>query len=94
MISPNPMRRFLHIYNNAWKDCYPNYLEGAKLLHKFLAPVQIPKNIPDYTGTLLTRNYELNELAKVMSGKGYGPMNKHILNALIYTEIERCRDDY
>ena len=40
--TPTPLWVFLHLYNKASHECYISYMEGAKLLADYLAPIEIP----------------------------------------------------
>lgn len=45
--TPTPLHVFLYIYNRAGVECHiGNYIKAIKVLHDFLAPIEIP-DIPD-----------------------------------------------
>ena len=66
--SPTPLATLLYIYNHARYDCYIDYMEGAKALIKYLSPIEMPNTFPKYFPVpSLLLNYELTELAKLLS---------------------------
>ena len=70
-IEATPLRTFLFLYTKANTECYEEYMEGAKALYKYLAPLYFPY-IPaiyniDCPVPSLLRGYESLELAKVIT---------------------------
>jgi len=78
-IKATSIKSFLHIYNNCDTSnlqdasCYTNYMEGAKLLYKFLAPIHIPTKLEmkALTGLAPEEISKLNALSST-SLNGYG----------------------
>lgn len=72
-VTPTPLRTFLALVNKADKECYVDYMAGAKALYTFLAPI----DIPDYNSQLyvvppVLQGYYLWELAKILSPRDIG----------------------
>jgi hypothetical protein len=44
--SPTSLEDYIRVYNKAGMDCYTDYMQGAKLLYKFLSPIEIPQLKP------------------------------------------------
>lgn len=81
--SPTPLATFLGIYNRA-KDvyhpdpevpiikgsCYTNYMEGAKILYKWLSPIvipDIPANLLPTFEPAIFHSYEITQIANILS---------------------------
>jgi hypothetical protein len=64
MRTPTPLAALLHLYKGANHECYINYMEGAKRLAAWLAPIEV--TLATRTIPTMLRTYELNALAKVL----------------------------
>ena len=84
-LTPTPLSTFLHIYTHAETECYINYMEGAKALAKYLAPIEVTTGawidtsfkMPD-----LLASYDLYELAKILK--------PHLTTLLLPYQIENA----
>lgn len=71
-LSPTSLSTYLAIYNKAKNegDCYINYMEGAKILYKYLSPIEIPvipdNLLPTYIPRLF-HGYEVQQLAMILA---------------------------
>lgn len=65
--TPTPLWAFIKIYEKASHTCYINYMEGAKLLAKYLAPIETPELDESYIVPDLLSSYETQELAKILN---------------------------
>lgn len=68
--SSTPLATYLAIYNKSSYECYTSYMEGARVLYKWLSPIDIPeipedklpKQIPGLFNT-----YAIQQLAKILA---------------------------
>lgn len=65
--TPTPLATFLLIYTKANDECYVDYMEGAKRLIKYLAPIEIDDYYSDAKIPGLLSGYESYELAKLLT---------------------------
>ena len=86
-IRPTPLSVFLEIYNKARHESYIDYMYGAKLLYTWLSPIDIPNT--SEIDSIIIHNYEINELATILSGKQFGPEHKKARNAIINYEVRK-----
>ncbi|PHQ81753.1 MAG: hypothetical protein COB66_01390 [Coxiella sp. (in: Bacteria)] len=63
---PTPLATFLLIYTKAEKECYIDYMEGARRLVKFLSPISIPCYPESYRVPALLSGYSTYEVAKIL----------------------------
>jgi len=93
--SSTPLATFLHIYNSAWRECYTDYMEGAKVLASFLAPIEIPNTKSAYTPPTMVCGYEMTELAKHLTGyrinKDLGAV-RNAERAILLSILENLRE--
>jgi hypothetical protein len=62
-----------------------DYMEGAKALHKFLAPIIIPSDIIFTSSTpALCSTYEIRQLASLLSGETYGAAHDYAHECIVY----------
>jgi len=65
-----PLKYFLYIYTQANSECYRDYMQGAKALYKFLAPVEFPDFTAideNYNVPRILQTYEMQEIAKILA---------------------------
>lgn len=89
-----PLEVYVRLYNKCSTltsqglegSCFVNYMEGAKLLYKWLSPIEINRSIvfkasrtPD-----LMSSYSVGALASVISGEAYGKEYRYIHNLVVY----------
>lgn len=82
-----PLWVFLYIYLRARRECYIDYMEGAKALAEFLNPIKIPSNFeskfinlpPLYRGS-----YEVVELVKILSKDQFNLSEREYVEYAIY----------
>ena len=72
---PVPLSTFLLIYCRARHECYIDYMEGAKALHDYLTAggliplaIDLPPRDSNYRLPPLYGNYEIQGLAKIITG--------------------------
>lgn len=69
---PSPLSLFLTIYCKANRECYMEYMRGAKALLAWLGEIDYPTDRypeilnPNFRVPNLLRSYPLNELAKML----------------------------
>ena len=65
-LAPTPLWVYLYLYTKADRECYLNYMEGAKALARWLGKIEMPhpilRSIPK-----TFYNYETFELAKIVN---------------------------
>ena len=83
-----PLATYLTLYRKSREASYINYMEGAKLLAKWLEPIELPEHIPALPPSTLLGSYEFTALATILSGEVHGPEHTKYLSAIIYTEIQ------
>lgn len=90
--TPTPLWVYLYIYTRASGICYMNYMEGAKLLYKYLSPIELPIDkfaaIEDEhcpVPTLLS-GYDSWELAKIIDPKNPRRASRAIMISM-YKEV-------
>lgn len=86
---PTPLATFLCIYTHAHHECYINYIEGAKALARYLAPIDIQivnSAIPD-----MLASYELQELAKVLKPHTTIPLSINQIENAVYEYLTKSR---
>ena len=66
--TPTPFITFLLAYLKSRDESYKEYMLGAKLLYKYLAPIDIPKIsvMPTPIYSNIFHKYEIQELAKIL----------------------------
>lgn len=87
---------FVRMYNKAGRQCYIDYMEGAKALHKFLSPIIIPSDII-FTGSTpaVIHAYEVGAVASIfypvtlvqtggMSTELYFAKHKYLSHLILY----------
>jgi putative effector of murein hydrolase len=87
-IVPTPLAIYLILYRKSRGISYQKYMEGARLLRDWLAPIELPEHIPALPRNSLLPSYETAELATVLAGVAYGPEHTAWLAAIIYLEIQ------
>ena len=89
--TPTPLACYLYIYNHSFSECYVNYMEGAKILAKYLAPIDIP--IATTTIPNIFVSYELVELARVLLPHTDTPryINTSQIERAIYEHLTQSR---
>lgn len=67
--TPFPLAAFLLLYTKAHEECYIEYMEGARILYKWLGPIDIPPDMWNnkVRAPKLLRSYETRELAKILA---------------------------
>lgn len=86
---PTPLATYLHIYAQATTACYIDYMEGAKILAKYLAPIDIKETtsvVPD-----ILSSYELHELAKALIPHTTIPCDIYQIENAIYEYLTKPR---
>lgn len=86
---PTPLATFLYIYVHASHECYTDYMAGAKLLVKYLAPINIEKintEIPD-----MLVSYDLQQIAKVLQPYTTIPLDTYQIENAIYEQLTQSR---
>lgn len=83
--TPTSLATYLYIYNHAWYDSYINYMEGAKALAKYLAPIDI-RMVCNTTIPQMLMSYDLQQLSIVLK--------PHTVNALSTSQIENAIYEY
>ena len=112
-LSPTPLSTFITLYNKATDiyhpdpnvpiikgSCYTNYMEGAKILYKWLSPVTIPEIdpalLPSYTPELLD-SYAINQLCDIITPysqktypniQDYFILHKHLKRVIVYLTMQ------
>ena len=82
---PTPLATYMHIYISACNSCYMNYMLGARMLARYLAPIDIPaptiatSAIPD-----MLVSYELQEIAKILKQHSVIPLSTNQIESAIY----------
>jgi hypothetical protein len=77
-----PLPAFMSLYLSANRECYIEYMQGAKCLANYLAPLAIPLStttVPD-----MLRTYELAYLAKALAPYTSIPLTIPQIEAAIY----------
>ena len=70
---PTPLSTYLSIYNRATLyegRCYTDYMAGAKILYKYLSPIEVPVISEDLLPThipALFHRYEIGQLAQIIA---------------------------
>lgn len=67
--TPTDLETFLRIYNKSGRECYIDYMAGAKALYKFLSPITIPSDVifnSTLTNIAVLHSYEVSQLASVI----------------------------
>ena len=65
--SPTPLSALFYLYETAiHSDVYCNYLEGFRLLHEWLYPIEIAPFESGYKIPRLSISYELNEISRIL----------------------------
>ena len=90
---PTPLATYLYIYTHASYDSYINYMEGAKALAKYLAPIYIGNLVYDFVIPDMLASYELMELAKVLQPHTTAPHNINTIQIenAIYEHLTKSR---
>jgi len=86
---PTSLATFLYIYNYASHDCYINFMEGAKALAKYLAPIKvvgIDITIPD-----ILMSYDLQQIAIVLKPHTTIPLSTNQIENAIYEYLTQPR---
>lgn len=88
--STTPLSTYLEIYNKASSyegSCYTNYMEGAKILYKYLSPIEIPviddSLLPTYIPAIFHK-YEIQQIASILAPRS---AHNNIDNWLAYSNI-------
>jgi len=73
----------LYIYERAEEECYPNYMEGAKALYKYLSPIGIPDThaLRRMKTPSCFYSYETQELEKITG------LSQEVLVATLIKEV-------
>ena len=88
-----PLEQFIRLYNKCGRECYINYMAGAKKLITYLAPIEIDSNIifsNNLMHTAIIHGYEVQALAFLIAESVYPQLAKtvDILKHVKY--IENC----
>jgi hypothetical protein len=65
-----PLKTFLYIYSLTSRECYKDYMLGARALYKFLAPIELPDFAAideNYRVPTILQTYEMQEVAKLLA---------------------------
>lgn len=84
--NPTTLETYLRLYNKSKGECYKDYMQGAKALHKFLSPIAYPKDLIFYC-TLrsdLLDNYAVGQLANIITGTTFGGEHGYVCNLINY----------
>ena len=92
---PTSLETYIRLYNKCGRECYLNYMAGAKALAAYLAPIHIPSET-DITfsktlrKTALIHGYEVQQLAFIIARQNYPELEgtSAILSHVNY--IENC----
>lgn len=64
------LRTYLITYMRTWKDCYPDYMQGATELAAFLGPISLPRD-PRINSAIqlppMLSSYEIQQLARLLA---------------------------
>jgi hypothetical protein len=84
-VNPTRLEDFIRIYNKS-RECYTDYMKGAKLLYEYLSPIEIPNTLifTNSDTPALLHAYELGRLAEIVSGKCYGAEYMYAQNLIEY----------
>ena len=88
-VAPTPLATFLYIYNHASHEVYINYMEGARALAEFLAPIDVARidiTIPD-----ILVSYDLQQIAIVLKPHTTIPLNAYQIENAIYEYLTQSR---
>lgn len=88
--TPTPLATYLYIYNHASYECYINYMEGAKTLAKYLAPIDINYKAVSILPDILC-SYELIGLTKVLQPHTTIPLAMNQIENAIYEYLTQPR---
>jgi hypothetical protein len=82
---PVPLYVFITIYNKATRDCYINYMEGAKILHDWLTdkgkiPLELPADTPETRVPRLLKGYEMQQVINIINPDKYHRIERAIYN--------------
>lgn len=86
---PTPLSTFLYIYAHAHHECYINYMEGAKALAKYLAPIAIEETdiiVPD-----ILSSYDLHQVAVALIPHTTIPLSIYQIENAIYEHLTQLR---
>lgn len=88
---PFPITAYLDILYKSQKECYKNYLEGARLLLDYLTDngkIPLANNFffAELTPSFIFQSYYLSELTTLLSGDTYGRKYKKYKD-LIYSHL-------
>jgi len=87
-LAPTPLWVYLYIYTKADRECYLNYMEGAKALARWLGKIEVPADTSDIEIPSLLCNYETQELEAIT-----GASQDIIVSTLIEEVIPRMIGD-
>ena len=85
-----PLATYLLLYSLANKECYIDYMEGARLLKSWLGEIAIPVDTypeilnPNFKVPSLLSGYESQELATIISGETFGREHTVAANAIYF----------
>lgn len=87
--TPFPLETFIDMYIAYRRTCYVNYMEGTKLLYKWLSPISKPptENIPSYSKLL--GGYETQQLAIILAANTNTYRDHY--NYIIHRTILSCQ---
>lgn len=88
-LKPTPLATYLYIYTHAHHEAYIDYMEGARALAKYLAPIDIEKiniEIPD-----ILASYDLQQVAKVLQPHTVIPLDTYQIENAIYEQLTQSR---
>jgi hypothetical protein len=80
--SPSPLAMYMTVYLQANRECYLDYMLGARALANYLQPINVP--VVTTTVPLMLRSYELHELAKALAPYTSTPLSTNQIEAAIY----------
>jgi len=86
---PTSLATYLYIYSHSFSESYVNYMEGAKALAKYLAPIDIQIVVSAMPDILCS--YELVSLAKVLKPHTTIPLSANQIENAIYEYFTKSR---
>ena len=93
--TPTSLETFVRLYNKAGKECFLDYMAGAKALYKYLSPVEIPDSHPrvKYTSYGLYNMYTTIELTYVILGSKQHPDFARVQDLIVYYTAKHILED-
>lgn len=82
-----PLEDYIRLYNKSKGECYTEYMKGAKALHEFLSPIDIPSEgvaVQPRPLACLFHGYEVQQLANIISGETFGTKHNYATNLILY----------